>query len=124
MKRLTKTYEDKTHGAADDLPCGENSWEYKGLLLEALGKYEDLGYTPEELRLCFNPPEVLYIIGDETDGEKVHPVYPVDGEQVEFANGNVYWNCRDDFDDYVELPLEGLNEKYFLSSEEAHTHLN
>lgn len=42
MERLTKTYSDGTHGAADNLPCGENSYEYKGLLLEALGKYEDL----------------------------------------------------------------------------------
>lgn len=41
MERLTKTYSDGTHGAADNLPCGENSYEYKGLLLETLGKYED-----------------------------------------------------------------------------------
>lgn len=41
MERLTKTYSDGTHGAADNLPCGENSYEYKRLLLEALGKYED-----------------------------------------------------------------------------------
>lgn len=41
MKRLTKTYSDGTHAAADNLPCGENSYTYKGLLLEALGKYED-----------------------------------------------------------------------------------
>ena len=42
MERLTKTYSDGTHAAADNLPCGENSYTYKGLLLEALGKYEDL----------------------------------------------------------------------------------
>ena len=41
MERLTKTYSDGTHGANDNLPCGENSYTYKGLLLEALGKYED-----------------------------------------------------------------------------------
>ena len=41
MERLTKTYSDGTHGAADNLPCGENSYKYKELLLEALGKYED-----------------------------------------------------------------------------------
>lgn len=41
MERLTKTYSDGTHGVADNLPCGENSYEYKGLLLETLGKYED-----------------------------------------------------------------------------------
>ena len=41
MERLTKTYSDGTHGANDNLPCGENSYTYKDLLLEALGKYED-----------------------------------------------------------------------------------
>ena len=41
MERLTKTYSDGTHAAADNLPCGENSYTYKGLLLETLGKYED-----------------------------------------------------------------------------------
>lgn len=84
----------------------------------ALKKYEDLGYTPEELQLCFNPPEVLYIT-NEIDEKKVHPIYPVDGNQIEFSHGNVYWNCRDEFGDYVELPLEGLHEEYFLTRQEA-----
>ena len=38
----------------------------------ALKKYEDLGYTPEELQLCFNPPEVLYIT-NEIDEKKCIP---------------------------------------------------
>lgn len=42
MKRLTKTYSDGTHGASDSLPCGENSYDYKNLLIDKLGKYEDL----------------------------------------------------------------------------------
>ena len=49
MERLTKAYEDGTHAAADNLPCGENSWDYKALLLERLGAYEDTGLTPEEI---------------------------------------------------------------------------
>lgn len=49
MERLTKTWDDGTHGAADKLPCGENSHEYKRLVLEALGKYEDIGLLPEEV---------------------------------------------------------------------------
>ena len=51
MNRLTKTYSDGTHGAADNLPCGENSYEYTGLLLEALGQYEDLEEQGRLLRL-------------------------------------------------------------------------
>lgn len=49
MERLTKTYKDGTHRAADNLPCGENSWEYKTLLLERLGAYEDTGLTPKRI---------------------------------------------------------------------------
>lgn len=33
MKRLTKTYADGTHGVADNLPCGENSYAFKDLLI-------------------------------------------------------------------------------------------
>ena len=91
--------------------------------MEKLAAYEDLGYTPEELKLCFDPPEILYKIGNETDGERVYPIYPVDGQQVEFFKGNVYWNCRDDFGDVIEIPLSGLHEEYFLTSEEAEAKL-
>lgn len=49
MERLTKTYDDGTHAAADDLPCGENSWNYKELLLNKLGAYEDTGLRPCEI---------------------------------------------------------------------------
>ena len=52
MERLTKTYSDGTHGASDSLPCGENSYDYKNLLIEKLGKYEDL----EEQGLLFRLP--------------------------------------------------------------------
>lgn len=49
MDRLTKTYADGSHGVADDLPCGENSHDYKSLLIDSLGKYEDTGLTPEQI---------------------------------------------------------------------------
>lgn len=41
MKRLTKTYSDGSFGVADDLPCGENSYDFKNLLIKTLGEYED-----------------------------------------------------------------------------------
>lgn len=62
MERLTKTYSDGTHGAADNLPCGENSYTYKGLLLEALGKYEDLDKQGRLLRLPCRPNDIVYRI--------------------------------------------------------------
>ena len=49
MERLTKAYDDGTHAAADNLPCGENSWNYKELLLNKLGAYEDTGLEPCEI---------------------------------------------------------------------------
>lgn len=41
MQRLTKTYSDGTFGVADDLPCGENSHEFKKLLIDRLGMFEE-----------------------------------------------------------------------------------
>ena len=60
MERLTKTYRDGTHGVADNLPCGENSYEYKGLLLETLGKYEDAEEQGLLLRLPCKVGDTLY----------------------------------------------------------------
>lgn len=55
MDRLTKTYGDGTHGVADNLPFGENSYDFKNALIERLGEYEDLNYSPNEIRakMCF-----------------------------------------------------------------------
>lgn len=50
MERLTYPYNDGTHRAAEGLPCGEKSWEYKSLLIEKLGAYEDIGLEPEEIK--------------------------------------------------------------------------
>lgn len=71
MERLTKTYSDGTHGAADNLPCGENSYEYKGLLLEALGKYEDAEEQGLLLRLPCGIGDTLYTIYTCEDVEEV-----------------------------------------------------
>lgn len=61
MERLTKTYSNGTHGASDSLPCGENSYDYKNLLIERLGKYEDL---EEQGRLIKLPVKYVYFIVD------------------------------------------------------------
>lgn len=61
MERLTKTYRDGSHGAADNLPCGENSYRYKELLLETLGKYEDLDEQGLLLRLPCKVGDTVYV---------------------------------------------------------------
>ena len=64
MERLTKTYSDGTHGASDSLPCGENSYGYKNLLIEKLGKYEDLEEQGRLVKLpCKVGDDVYYILG-------------------------------------------------------------
>jgi hypothetical protein len=65
MERLTKTYSDGTHGASDSLPCGRNSYDYKRLLIEKLGKYEDL---EEQSRLIKLPCKVGDIVWDNDYG--------------------------------------------------------
>ena len=72
MERLTKTYSDGSHGAADNLPCGENSYQYKELLLETLGKYEDAEEQGLLLRLpCKDGTEVYNITWWDDVQEKV-----------------------------------------------------
>ena len=65
MRSLTKNYSDGTHGASDDLPCGENSYNYKNLLIEKLGKYEDL---EEQGRLIKLPCKVGDTVWDNDYG--------------------------------------------------------
>ena len=72
MERLTKTYSDGTHGASDSLPCGENSYDYKNLLIEKLGKYEDLEEQDRLIKLpCKIGTEVYDITWWDDVQEKV-----------------------------------------------------
>lgn len=88
MERLTKTYSDGSHGVADNLPCEENSYQYKGLLLEALGKYEDLDEQGLLLRFPCKEAytksgDIVYLIYDYEVVECIHcglSINPVDGK--------------------------------------------
>ena len=85
MERLTKTYSDGTHGANDNLPCGENSYTYKGLLLEALGKYEDADEQGLLLRLPCKVGDTVYVLYKNIVTEK--QVY-----DVQYRGGITYQN--------------------------------
>lgn len=63
MERLTKTCSNGTHGASDSLPCRENSYDYKNLLIERLGKYEDLEEQGRLLKLPCKVGDIIYAIG-------------------------------------------------------------
>lgn len=71
MERLTKTYSDGTHGSSDSLPCGENSYNYKNLLIEKLGKYEDLEEQGRLVKLPCKVGDTVYLIkNSETIAER------------------------------------------------------
>lgn len=63
MERLTKTYSDGTHGASDSLPCGENSYDYKNLLIEKLGEYEDLEEQGRLIKMPCMVGDTVYVNG-------------------------------------------------------------
>lgn len=112
MNRLTKTYSDGTHGANDNLPCGENSYTYKGLLLEALGKYEDAEEQGLLLRLPCKVESMVYAI----DGEKIQALETenelvlLDDKLYIFAINSCYHN-------YISYDMIG--KTVFLTREEA-----
>ena len=117
MERLTKTYSDGTHAAADNLPCGENSYTYKSLLLEALGKYEDAEEQGLLLRLPCKIGSILYqpidnqineyyIIGLRFDITRNKFMY-----EVTYHIGLDWYNTTCDFD-YI-------NDTVFLTKAEA-----
>lgn len=85
MERLTKTYSDGTHGASDSLPCGENSYDYKNLLIEKLGKYEDL---EEQGRLIELPCKV---------GDKIFLDFTGFGKDIDkFTVKDFHLDCFED----------------------------
>lgn len=125
MTRLTKkiTFPDGTctYGFSNERIGEFSNNREKGILalFKELNEYEEIGYTAEELKLCFNPPEKLYIKLGKWGAPKAVELYTVRGEEVEFANGDVYWNCRNVLGDYIQVPLDGLHTGYFLTEEEA-----
>ena len=102
MEKLTKTYSDGTHGASDSLPCGENSYDYKNLLIEKLGKYEDL---EEQCRLVKLPCKV---------GDTVYHV--VQGRIVEVSNVDLFFLL-------LSVAENRFNNSVFLTQAEAEAKL-
>ena len=114
MERLTKTYSDGTHGANDNLPCGENSYTYKGLLLEALGKYEDADEQGLLLRLPCKVGDTVYVLCKNIVTEK--QVY-----DVQYRGGITYqkgqrWYVNIGGVAYYEMDF---GKTVFLTQEEA-----
>lgn len=127
--RLTKTYSDGTHGASDILPCGENSYDYKNLLIEKLGKYEDL---EEHGRLVKLPCKVGDTVWDNDYGRPyAHTIIafsfgecegyiyePVTTKEVVFYYANSSGSITGSFAE------SEIGKSVFLSKSEAEAKLN
>lgn len=123
MGRLTKTYSDGTHGVADHLPCGENSYEYKRLLLDTLGKYEDLEEQGRLLRLPCKVGDTVYVI-HYIDRRYVicsHVISKFVIMPYRFPRVQIYFEKENGF---ITSDFEGqVNENLFLTKEEAEAKL-
>ena len=114
MERLTKKYSDGTHGSSDDLPCGENSYDYKNLLIEKLGKYEDLEEQGRLIRLPCKVGDTIYGLHKamvcELDTEKIGISKMLSGEILYLIDG---W----------ELDKGDFGKTVFLTKAEAESKL-
>lgn len=122
MERLTKTYSDGTHGAADNLPCGENSYQYKGLLLEALGKYEDAEEQGLLLRLPCKVGDKVWYINKPFILEYEVTGFSVDETGAWLMQIEHYVGETDRTYGY-NLETDSLGTTWFLSKEEAEAKL-
>lgn len=119
MERLTKTYSDGTHGAADNLPCGENSYEYKGLLLEALGKYEDLEEQGRILRLPCRPNDIVYRINKEVR----EPIIRMSVERIVLFDNSYALEVTDKYGRHLLFMADDIGKVLYITREEAEAKL-
>ena len=124
MERLTKTYSDGTHGAADNLPCGENSYTYKDLLLEALGKYEDAEEQGLLLRLPCKVGDDIYAIPSEVN-YRLNKSFGAKGlnaicrQVVDHIEFNSYGYLVSTNEGMTVHRQESFGETWFLTRDEA-----
>ena len=123
MERLTKTYSDGTHAAADNLPCGENSYTYKGLLIEALGKYEDAEEQGLLLRLPVKAGDTVYRYVEEKGCVLEYTVWNISMSAYESGGIDiVIEGCaesEDEVEDEFSLSLIDFKNEFFNTREEA-----
>jgi hypothetical protein len=121
MNRLTKTYRDKTYkifGVADDLPCGENSYDFKNLLIQKLGEYEDLEEQGLLIKLPCKVGDTVYYVN--LSNKVIN--YMVSGFKVD-CFGNLQINVARHLESGYFLDMQ-LGKTVFLTREEAEKALN
>ena len=115
MERLTKKYSDGTHGASEDLPCGENSYAYKNLLIEKLGKYEDLEEQGRLIKLPCKVGDTVYAL-NKTKRE----IFPSRVEHIEYVvNDNLDFPLTKIKGEGFCVFFDDFGKIVFLTKEEA-----
>lgn len=123
MERLTKTYSDGSFGVADNLPCGENSYTFKNLLIRKLGEYEDLEEQGRLIKLPCKVGDVVYfahhdrVISSEVLSEKY---------RAEAENHGVFIRERLTIDVEgvsAEIDFGDIGKTVFLTESEAEAKL-
>jgi len=121
MERLTKTYSDGTHGASDSLPCGENSYDYKNLLIERLGKYEDLEEHCRLIKLPCKVGDVVYAIGFNNNKPIIYESVVL---RILITEKEIVFNVKvDEFGINSQLKQSMFGKTVFLTREEAEAKL-
>ena len=117
MERLTKTYSDGSFGVADNLPCGENSYTFKDLLVKKLGEYEDLD---EQNRLIRLPCKV----GDTVWNYSCFGLRDYKVTYMGFdKDGLLYFDCESGITYSFRCYLKDFKDKIFLTKAEAEAKL-
>lgn len=117
MERLTKTYSDGSFGVADNLPCGENSYTFKDLLIKKLGDYEDL---EEQGRLLKLPCK----IGDTVWNYSCFGLRDYKVTYMGFdKDGLLYFDCESGITYSFRCYLKDFKDKIFLTKSEAEAKL-
>ncbi len=119
MERLTKTYSDGTHWASDKLPCGERSFTYLELLIEKLGKYEDLEEQGRLLRLPCKVGDTVYKITRNFISE-----YKIISATIYPYSIQFNWQCtKGIYGNLVGFADLEIGKTVFLTREEAEAKL-
>lgn len=121
MERLTKTYSDGSFGVADNLPCGENSYTFKDLLIKKLGDYEDLEEQGRLLKLPCKVGDTVYAIGFNNNKPIIYESVVL---SILITEKEIAFNVKvDEFEINSQLKQSMFDKTVFLTKSEAEAKL-
>lgn len=121
MERLTKTYSDGSFGVADNLPCGENSYTFKDLLIKKLGDYEDLEEQGRLLKLPCKVGDTVYAIGFNNNKPIIYESVVL---SILITEKEIVFNVKvDEFEINSQLKQSMFDKTVFLTKSEAEAKL-